>query len=99
MKQSKKNLSSKFKKPWLAALLNLIIPGLGYLYVGRRITFAVLLVSGEILALIGDWKEIFSEEPILFTLNETLLTLSLLLTWIAFAYDGYKTAESYNIGK
>ncbi len=39
------------KKPWLAAILN-IIPGLGYLYVGKRTFFGTLLLISSSLFII-----------------------------------------------
>jgi len=33
------------KKPWLAAVLNIIFSGLGYIYVGKRKLFGALLCS------------------------------------------------------
>lgn len=37
------------KSRGLAALLNLLLPGVGYLYVGRRVGFAALLFIGVLL--------------------------------------------------
>ena len=39
----------KRKSRGLAALLNFLLPGVGYLYVGRRVGFAVLLFIGYLI--------------------------------------------------
>jgi len=79
-------MAKENKKPWLAALLNFIIWGLGYLYVGERKNFGILLVIGEIL-LIG----LTATQPL--GLSELLALPGSIIISLAFAYDGYKTAK------
>ncbi len=81
------------KKPWLAALLNIIIAGLGYIYVGKRILFGVLLIIMEILAYI--WYFIDSSTA-LTLLSSPLVLLSGLIFIIAIAIDAYKDAKEIN---
>lgn len=39
------------KKPWLAAALNLGLPGLGYVYVGHRLVLGVGLIILAVFAI------------------------------------------------
>ena len=77
------------KNPWLAAVLNFIIPGVGYLYVGRRTEFAVILLAGWIISL-GVSGSAFAGAS---TFDAGLIALSELLMMMAFAYDGYMSAK------
>ncbi len=79
-------MKKRYKYPWLAAILNFIIPGLGYLYTGKRMIFggglillSVIYVSSTLNADMTylDWA--------------VGIPLSLL-----FAYDGYQTALEFN---
>ncbi len=71
------------KNPTLAAILNFIIWGVGYIYLGKKLNFAIILVIAEMVfvgsAFIEPWP--------------TLLTVGLLVASIAFAYDAYKEAK------
>lgn len=80
------------KKPWLAALLNLI-PGLGYLYLGVRKGFSYLLLASMALFLV-DYiafeavREWLDSEPM------TIVTFMMYtLATIAFIYDAYAEAK------
>ena len=85
----------KRKRPWLAALLNIIIFGLGYIYNGRRMLFgslwtaAMVIVIAEALYLtfIGALPD---TEP------TTLSALATILVYTAFGYDAYQEAKSIN---
>lgn len=83
--------TKKKKSPWLAALLNFILPGLGYLYIGKRLLFG-LFIALSFLFVIAD----FLIYDIVYPELTYISILSSLLTLIAFAYDGYKTAEEVN---
>lgn len=77
------------KKPWLAALLNILVTGLGYIYIGKRVLFGILLIIGEIFAYI--W--VFTD-PRAFSLFENIwVSLSGILYIVAFAIDAYKCAK------
>ena len=82
-------MAKKMKKPWVAATLNAILPGLGYLYVGKRKNFGVMLIVAAILIMIipstGEWSS-----------QDTLSLPSAIVVMLAFAYDGYRTAEEAN---
>lgn len=84
------------KKPWLACVLNIILPGVGYIYVGRRVVFGILLFISNLLvwsfSLPDGWS--WSE------LSSSMLAaifLAVILTTIAFAYDAYKDAQGFNL--
>ena len=80
----------KGKSPWGAAILNFLIPGLGYLYVGRKRMFLSvgLLVSSIIVI----------ASPTYWTSEGTgLLLFGGLVAAIAFAADAYKDAEETQV--
>jgi hypothetical protein len=80
----------KTKKPWLAALLNIIFLGLGYVYVGKRKLFGALLLVSDFL--ISFWT---FHEPETFKLvqsNAWVMTGGILIV-IALAIDGYMDAK------
>ena len=77
------------KKPWLAAVLNIILSGTGYLYVGRRKVFGTLLLVGELLAFV--W--IFNDPAALQLLSNIWVNLSGLLWIIGLAIDAYNDAK------
>lgn len=84
-----KKVSKENKKPWLAALLNFFIWGLGYLYLGKRKNFGVLLIIGVILLTI-------IVPPA--NINQQLINLLYSLPGgtivsIAFVYDAYQLAR------
>lgn len=72
------------KKPWLAALLNFLFYGVGYLYVGNRVLFGILLVVTGVSESIF-WLSTDSMPP-------TIIITSLIAS-AAFAYDGYRDAQ------
>ncbi|MDB5167789.1 MAG: hypothetical protein JWO55_47 [Candidatus Saccharibacteria bacterium] len=84
------------KKPVLAAILNILIPGVGYLYAGVRKKFAWMLVIASIVGLIAT----FDPQSIWYFSNETLPkmslldSLSLLIVTVAFAYDAYTETKA-----
>ena len=81
----------KGKKPWLAALLNFLVWGLGYLYAGRRKAFGTLFVIGFLLSFL------ISDEMLNFSTFDWIITIvSYLIMSIAFAYDAYETAKEAN---
>ncbi|MBI2584097.1 MAG: hypothetical protein HYW25_05500 [Candidatus Aenigmarchaeota archaeon] len=87
------------KNPWIAAILNIIIAGLGYIYVGRRKTFGYLLVAGTLITAVGGAIEGFSLGSAFGTAPEAnlsslaLLIIGGIILEIAFAYDAYRLAQ------
>lgn len=79
------------KKPWLAALLNLLFFGAGYVYLGRKTGFGWSLILAWILVRIGE---------ITIYLNGTVfqqwlvLFVGLVVFMITFALDGYREAKN-----
>jgi len=78
------------KNPWIAAVANFFVPGLGYLYAGsKRMWFAILLVVGSVLS--GYWMFINAE---VYSLMTSLFANVIYLSWgIAFAIDGFNEAK------
>lgn len=77
------------KLPWLAMILNIVLPGAGYLYVGKRMIFGGLLLGATISGFM--WGP--SDEAISIISNQWVIT-SGLLTYIAFAFDAYMEAKN-----
>ena len=90
----------KEKEPGIAAVLN-IIPGLGYLYVGTRKTFAILLLVGLLLTVISYFDPATSEyitestemEVSIFALGGLV---AMILFAAAFIVDAYQEAKRVN---
>ncbi|MDO8481223.1 MAG: hypothetical protein Q7S65_05440 [Nanoarchaeota archaeon] len=89
MKSKPKQVAKK--SPWAAAILNVLILGAGYLYVGKRKTFAYLLLAGQLLCFVGwyvlGWAALTTRSS-----NLYILLASLVLNF-AFAYDAYHEAK------
>lgn len=82
------------KKPWLSALLNIILGGVGYLYNGKRILFGTLILINNVLAYF--WMSTVSDEVVTAQFSQPTLLLAGLVTIIAFAYDAYQEAQQLN---
>ena len=80
-------------KPWLAAILNLIFPGIGYVYIGKRMFFGitVLILYASFYYNIFLVPSSASSEPL--HPNEIVFFLAGILFHIGFSYDAYKDAE------
>ena len=78
------------KKPWLAALLNFFIWGLGYLYLRKRVYLGVLLIlvelfiTGTFSFAVVDLKTVFEG----FTYTFMVIIISCYL-----GYDAYQMAK------
>jgi len=86
------------KNPWIAAILNLLFWGLGYIYNGKRVLFGVLILIADLsftLAVIlagmtsGDYSLISDSDLI----GGALMTVFGILITAAFASDAYKEAK------
>ncbi|MBC8500972.1 MAG: hypothetical protein ISS25_04515 [Nanoarchaeota archaeon] len=75
------------KNPTLAAILNFIIPGLGYLYAKKRETFGWIVLVSMILYTVYSY-----DKPYL--LYQPMFIASSLLLSFAFAYDVYRELRS-----
>lgn len=93
------------KYPWLAAAMNFILPGSGYLYLGVRIRFGTLLLAATFMALFVPQTEQLSQtfQPPMsimehITAQPTIIvfTIAASLAAIAFAYDAYSEAKLLN---
>lgn len=95
------------KNPIIAALLN-IIPGLGYVYVGHRRVFGVVILIFLVIVIVTQnaydtfLYTRFAEEDIAIPMESDLgrlysLTIAMIPVLIgAFMYDAYKDAKSWN---
>ncbi len=78
---------TRAKKPWVAALLNAVLFGSGYLYAGRKRVVGAIVLTADLMAAtalasygsfsFGDWRE----------------DACFLLLAVAFAIDGYNEAK------
>jgi hypothetical protein len=81
------------KKPWLAAILNLLFFGAGYIYNGKRIGIGSALILAWLLIRGGEipiylTNLVFKEWLVLF--------LGLVVLQISLATDAYKEAKAIN---
>lgn len=74
------------KNPLLAAILNFVLPGVGYLYAGRRIVFAVLLFIGNILGIYAAFD---------MNIGAAYFIAAVIIS-VAFALDAWNEAERAN---
>lgn len=81
------------KKAWLAAVLNALVSGLGYVYVGKRILFGVLLIIAEILGYLGCFID---TELVIKIISNKYLFLSSMVFWFGIIIDAYKSAKEVN---
>ncbi len=96
-----KILAMMQKTPWAAALFNFLVPGAGYVYVGRRLKFGVLLVAGAALTIFGPAPEYANDAPEDIALlvgdpGVVVMAISALIIAAGFAYDGYNDAVEHN---
>jgi hypothetical protein len=81
------------KNPWIAALLNLIFFGAGYIYNGKRVALGTGLFIGWALIRAG-------EIPIFLTHlvfdKWLIMFMGMVVLQISFAMDGYKEAKTMN---
>jgi len=81
------------KNPWVAAILNLLFFGGGYIYNGKRMGFGLGLVLAWILVRLG-------EIPIYLTHlvddKWIILFIGIVIMQFSFAMDGYKEAKTIN---
>ncbi|HEV2138559.1 MAG TPA: zinc ribbon domain-containing protein [Nitrososphaerales archaeon] len=73
----------------LAAVLNFFIWGLGYLYLGKKTTFGLILVIGSIVTIAAIGLPIGSPGPQIYVADFGYLVVA-----IAFAYDANELAKS-----
>ena len=81
------------KKPWIAAILNLVTFGGGYIYNGKRIGFGIALVVGLVLVRAG-------EIPIYLTHlvfeKWIVLMAGLVVLQLTLTVDAYNEAKAIN---
>lgn len=79
------------KKPWIAAVLNFVLAGPGYIYNGKRPLFGVALTIGAI-ALTYVELNLQTAAPQLFP----IMFAAVFLLNTFFAIDGWNEAKSLN---
>lgn len=77
------------KNPWLAAVLNFLFWGGGYIYNGKRVNYGIGLVVATFI--VHGLKSIFL--PI-GSLIRTIVSLVFIGLSVYFAIDGYKEAKN-----
>ena len=88
---------AKSKNKWIAAILNFLLPGLGYWYVGKKkiiVSLGFFILS--IWVAIHDWNEITNILAGKMHITEHFL-LFIILYPIIFAYNAYADAEEVNL--
>ncbi|MGV8087072.1 MAG: hypothetical protein ACP5N1_05575 [Candidatus Woesearchaeota archaeon] len=85
-----------YKRPWLAALLNIFLWGMGYFYIKRKRFLGSLLLIIQVFVIggfafgQGDWKNIFEG------MSYSFLTI---IISISLGIDAYRLARDVNSGK
>jgi hypothetical protein len=79
---------NKEKNQKLAAFLNFILPGVGYIYNGNRVIFGTILLVGYLVGLV-------SESDIDSLKNFDII--SALIFLFGFGYDAYNEAGNINV--
>lgn len=77
------------KNPWIAALLNFVLPGLGYIYGGKKrklFSWGIFILS--IGVAIHDWNELVGILSGKMGLTDHFV-LFIILYPLVFAYDAY----------
>jgi hypothetical protein len=77
------------KKPWLAALLNIVLSGSGYIYNGKRVLFGSLLLLAEVLGYAALFTGL---DPSQF-MNNWMIAAGVIWT-SALAIDAYQEAKT-----
>ena len=83
------------KKPIVAGIVNFFLPGLGYLMIGRRVTFGWLVLISTIALWVYSFAYPMSLPPFeLLSGSEALLSfIATFFLGYAFAYDAYQEAK------
>ena len=85
------------KNSYLAALLN-VIPGLGYLYVGTRRLFGVLLLIWTILSTVSMFDPLLNDYiNSSWRMWDTVAALGYMSLLIGLTYDAYSESERLNL--
>lgn len=85
--------------PVLAAVLNFLIPGVGYLYVGVRKKFGWFLIAASVVSAVAIVLNVLNPQSAAAYMSVTtqyslLDSLAVLIVAVAFAYDAYTEAQA-----
>ncbi|HEX7483723.1 MAG TPA: hypothetical protein VF281_01080 [Candidatus Saccharimonadales bacterium] len=95
------NSTATSVRPVLAAVLNFLIPGVGYLYLGVRKKFAWLLVGASIVSAVAIVMNVLNPQTMMSQYANTMTQYSILdslaifIVAVAFAYDAYTEAKAH----
>lgn len=78
--------------PWVAAVLNFLIPGLGYLYLGKRMLFGGLLLTSMLIS--GYW--LLNNPSVNQTLTTNIANVIYVIWAAAFGIDAFQEARRKN---
>ncbi|HVW82732.1 MAG TPA: hypothetical protein VHC68_02190 [Candidatus Paceibacterota bacterium] len=83
------------RKPIVVAIANYILPGLGYVLLGRRVGFGLLMMLGCAVQVAQLY---FGPLPYIVTYGSSPLVIilgfsAIFIIEIAFAYDAYRLAK------
>ena len=81
------------KKPWVAAILNLIFFGAGYIYNGKRVGLGIALTIAVFFVRYGEINIFLTH---LVGSYYYYLMVGITIIQISFAVDAYKEAKSRN---
>lgn len=82
------------RKPWVAAVLNFCLPGLGYIASGKRKTFSYFILASTILFSIGYYLVYVQYgDPGMMRPSDWWLAAGDVAISSGFAYDAYHEAK------
>jgi ABC-type proline/glycine betaine transport system permease subunit len=85
-----------FKRPWLAALLNFFVWGLGYWYVGKKRFLGILLFIIE-LFVVGGFS--FGQSTLKSIFEGLSYSFLSVIIGLYLSFDAYKIAKDLDEGK
>jgi hypothetical protein len=81
------------KKPWIAAILNLLFFGAGYIYNGKRVWLGVAMIVSWILIRIGEISIYLTD---LVFHKWLILFIGIVVMQLSLTVDAYREAKSIN---
>ncbi len=76
------------KNPYVAAILNFALYGLGYIYLGKKKLFGILLLISDLILAYSIWVHN--------VISSVYFNFGFAIMGIALAYDGFKEARKIN---
>jgi hypothetical protein len=89
----KLHLLIQYKRPWLAALLNILFWGIGYLYIRKRKTLGTILFLVQLFIFVGHFV---TPNNFTTTFEGASYGVMAMIISIALGVDAYNQARKFN---